>query len=464
MDISQNIGSAPTGFPLKSWREHINATLKLGIPLVGSQLGLMAMNTTDTVMLGWYSIEALAAGVLATQYFFIIMICGAGIGQAITPMVAQAAGAGDERMSRRVLRMGLWIAVAYSSLVLPLFIFSEQILLALGQEPRIAALAGDYLHIAMWAMFPTLLSHSLRSFLSAIELTRMLLIITVLAILANVAINWVLIFGNWGAPRLGIEGAAYATLLVNILMFIAMALYIAYNKKTQHYDVFARLWRPDWPAFFDVLRVGTPIGIAILAEAGMFIFASIMMGWLGVVALAAHGIALQLASISFMIPLGMSQVATIRISNAFGRGDIDNLFRAANSVLFVGLFASFIAASLFFLFPDFLIGMFLDESKPDVDAVASYAVALLFVAAIFQFLDGAQVTAAAQLRGLKDTKIPMALAIFSYWGVGLVISYILGIYYQWGGVGVWIGLAVGLGVSSVLLLTRFNYVRPRSII
>lgn len=446
---------------IKSWSEHLRATFKLGIPLVGSQLGLMLMNTTDTVMLGWYGVEELAASVLATQLFFIIMIFGAGIGQAVMPMAAQAEGEGDKRTVRRVVRMGLWIAILYSSLVLPLLFFGENILLALGQEPQLALLAGQYLAIAAIAMFPTLLSHALRSFLSAIERAQIIFWSTLLAGLANIVVNYMLIFGNWGAPELGVRGAAYATLLVNIIMFLAMALYVAYQKDARKYEVFVRFWRPDWHAFFDVLKIGIPIAITILAEVGMFIFASIMVGWLGVVPLAAHGIALQLASIAFMIPLGMSQVATIRVSNAFGRNDPGNLQRAANAVMGIAILIAVVSASLFFIMPDQLISMFLDESKKDVAAVAAYAVPLLFVAAVFQLVDSTQAVAVAQLRGLKDTRIPMAMAIFSYWGVGLSTSYYLGIVENWGGVGIWTGLAVGLAVAAILLNFRFQLIRPR---
>lgn len=446
---------------MKSWGEHLRATFKLGVPLVGSHLGLMLMNTTDTVMLGWYGVEELAASVLATQLFFVVMIFGSGIGQAVMPMAAQAEGEGDKRTVRRVVRMGFWIAIVYSSLTLPLLFHGEEILLMFGQEPQLALLAGQYMAIAAVAMFPTLMSHALRSFLSAIERAEIIFWSTLLAGLANIVINYMLIFGNWGAPELGVRGAAYATLLVNVIMFLAMALYVAYQKDARQYEVFVRFWRPDWQAFFDVLKIGIPIGITVLAEVGMFICASIMVGWLGVIPLAAHGIALQWASIAFMIPLGMSQAATVRVSNAYGRNDPDNLQRAANAVMMIAILVAAFSASLFLIMPDQLIGVFLDEGKQDVAAVASYAVPLLFVGAIFQLADSAQAVAVAQLRGLKDTRIPMAIAIFSYWCVGLSTSYYLGIVAKWGGVGVWTGLAFGLAFAAILLNTRFQLIRPR---
>jgi MATE family multidrug resistance protein len=462
MSNSAEISSERQSPPLKSWREHMRASLALGVPLVGGQLGLMLMNTTDTVMLGWYGVEELAGGVLATQSYFLVMIFGAGIAQALMPMIGQAEGSGDQRAVRRMVRMGLWLAILYALITMPLFFFGEEILLALGQEPTVAALAGQYLVISVWALFPTLLANALRAFLTAIEHAQIILWSTIAAALANIVINYMLIFGNWGAPELGIRGAAYATLLVNIVMFGAMAIYIAVHRRTRTYEVFARFWRPDWPAFVDMIRLGLPIGVGIVAEVGMFIFASIMIGWLGVVALAAHGIVMQIAAIAFMVPLGMSQAATVRVSNAMGRKDPANLVRAAHSVMIVAVCFAMLSASLFFTIPEFLVGLFLDETQDDVAAVAAYAVPLLFVAAVFQLVDSAQIIAVGQLRGLKDTKVPMLFAIFAYWGVGMSVAYILGIWLDLGGVGVWSGLASGLAVACILAVWRFAAIRPRS--
>ncbi|MEM8539591.1 MAG: MATE family efflux transporter [Pseudomonadota bacterium] len=458
-----NAESKSKALPLKSWREHIRASLALGIPLVGGQLGLMLMNTTDTVMLGWYGVKELAGGVLATQAYFLIMIFGAGIAQALLPMVGQAEGSGDVRAVRRMVRMGLWLAILYALITSPLFFFGEDILLALGQNPEVASLAGQYLVISVWALFPTLLANSLRAFLTAVEHAQIILWSTLGAAFANIVINYMLIFGNWGAPELGIRGAAYATLIVNIVMFGAMAIYIAVHRRTRSYEVFTRFWRPDWPAFFDLLRLGLPMGVGIVAEVGMFIFASIMIGWLGVVALAAHGIVMQIAAIAFMVPLGMSQAATVRVSNAMGRGDPANLVRAAHSVMIVAVCFAAFSATLFFLLPEALVGLFLDETQDDVAAVAAYAVPLLFVAAVFQLVDSAQIIAVGQLRGLKDTKIPMLFALFAYWGVGMSVAYLLGIRLELGGVGVWSGLASGLAVACILAVWRFGLIRPRTI-
>ena len=438
-----------------SWAAHARATLALGIPLVGSQLGLILMNTTDTIMLGWYGVDTLAAAVLATKYYFVVMIFGAGFSHAVVPMAAQAASVGDRRGVRRSVRMGLWMVTAYAIIALPAFFHAEEVLVFLGQDPAISALAGDYMFVAAFALLPTLWSHTLRAFLSAIERTRIILATTLGAVLLNVAINWMLIFGNWGAPEMGIEGAAIATLAVNVFMFGLMALYSTRHRDAAPYGLFVRLWRPDWPGFFELFRVGLPISIMILAEVGMFIFTSIFMGWVSVVALAAHGIVLQLASIAFMVPMGMAQAATVRAGRAFGRRDRIGLDRAAKTVIALCIGFACASAIAFLAAPETLIGLFLDRSMGEAEAVIAYAVPLIFIAACFQLADSAQAVAAGLLRGLKDTRVPMVMAVFSYWGVGLPLAWLLGFPLGLEGVGVWIGLAAGLVVATILLNGRF---------
>ncbi|QKV20475.1 MATE family efflux transporter [Oricola thermophila] len=444
------------------WGGHLRATMVLGIPLVGAQLGLMLINTTDTVMLGWYSVEALAAAVLATPLFFTVMIFGSGFSQAVMPIAAQAEGKGDVRGVRRAVRMGLWVALSYSAVVMVPLWHTEDILLAFGQEPAIAALAGDYMRIAQWAMFPTLVAHGLRAFLSAIERPRIIFWSTVAGVVLNGLLNWALIFGNWGAPELGVRGAAFASLGTTTLTLIILVAYVTFNRRASEYEILARFWRADWPDLLEVLRVGLPIAITILAEVGIFVCSSLMMGWLGVVPLAAHGIAIQLASISFMVPMGMSQAATVRVGRAFGRGDAVALNRAAGTVMAVCIAFSAISGLLFWTIPESLISLFLDNSKPEAPHVIAYAVPLLMIAALFQLFDGAQVAGAGLLRGLKDTRVPMWLAIGSYWAVGFTLAYGLGFVADLGGIGVWCGLAAGLGFAAVTMNVRFVILRPRA--
>jgi MATE family multidrug resistance protein len=443
-----------------SWGGHLRATFALGVPLVGSQLGLMLINTTDTVMLGWYSVEALAAAVLATPLFFVVMIFGSGFSQAVMPIAAQAEGKGDTRGVRRAVRMGLWVAIGFSALVMAPLWYTEAILLALGQDEQIAALAGDYMRIAQWAMFPTLIAQGLRAFLSAVERPRIIFWSTVAGAVLNALLNWALIFGNWGAPELGVKGAAIASLGTTTLTLIVLTVYVMFEKKSAEYEIFARFWRPDWPDLREVLRVGLPIAVTILAEVGLFVISSILMGWLGVVALAAHGIAMQLSSIAFMVPLGLSQAATVRVGRAFGKGDALGLNRAAAAAMGVCLAFGTVSAMLFWLVPEWLIALFLDNDEQKAPEVIAYAVPLLLITALFHLFDNAQAVGAGLLRGLKDTRVPMWLAIVSYWVVGFPLAYGLGFIAGWGGIGVWCGLAAGLAFAAVAMNGRFLLLRP----
>ncbi|MGB7433049.1 MAG: MATE family efflux transporter [Ahrensia sp.] len=443
-----------------SYRAHVRTALALGVPLVGSSIGGMLMNTTDTVMLGWYGITELAAGALATQFWFTVMMFGAGFAYAVVPLASQAEGQGDVVRVRRATRMGMWVCFAFCCAVMPILWFTEPIFLALGQDAEVARLGGEYMRIAQWAMFFLLGTWTLRGFLTAIERTAFVFWATFVGVFVNIALNWLFIFGNGGMPEMGMRGAAVATVGTNGSIFVATLVYCAVNKRAAPYELLVRVWKPDWEAFREVFRLGLPIGLMITAETGMFIFSSLFMGWISVVALASHGIVLQIASLAFMVPMGMSQAATARVGTFYGQTDAANLNRAAAVMMALCLAFACAAGALFLSVPETLIALFLDEAKSESAAVAAYAVPLLFVAACFQLTDTSQAIGAALLRGLNDTRVPMVMASFSYWIVGLGLSYVLAFPLGLGGVGVWIGLASGLGMATVLLNWRFLRIRP----
>lgn len=439
----------------QSWGAHARATLALGLPLVGTQIAQIAITTTDVVMLGWYGTEELAATVLASQAFFVVFIFGIGFSSAVLPLAAQAEGRNDPTHVRRSVRMGMWILLLFSALVMPLLWYLEPVLVALGQKPEIAALAGDYIRIAQWGMFPALMMMALRSFFAARSRAGIVLWSALIGTLVNGVLNYALIFGHFGAPEMGVRGAAVASVISSTVIFLIMAGWAVLHPRHLEYRLFQRFWRPEWPAFFEVFRLGLPIGFTILAEAGLFMAASLMMGWLGTVQLAAHGIAIQLASISFMIPLGLSHAATVRVGQAYGRGDRVSLARAAHTVMGLAVVISFAAGLLFWLVPEALIGLFIDETNVDAADLLAAAVPLLLVAGAFQMVDAIQVIGAGLLRGLKDTRIPMYVAMISYWPIGLSTAYGLGFGLDLGGPGIWAGLAIGLGAAAVLLNLRF---------
>ena len=439
----------------QSWGAHVWATLALGLPLVGTQIAQIAIATTDVIMLGWYGTEELASTVLGSQAFFFVYIFGAGFANAILPLAAQAEGRKDPTHVRRSVRMGMWILMLYAVLVMPLLWQLEPVLIALGQKPELAALASDYIRIAQWGMFPALMMMALRTFFAARSRASIVLWSALIGTLTNGVLNYALIFGHFGAPEMGVRGAALASVTSSTVIFLIMAGWALWHPLHRDYRLFQRFWRPEWPAFREVFRLGLPIGLTILAEVGLFLAASVMMGWLGTVPLAAHGIAIQLASISFMIPLGLSNAATVRVGQAYGRGDMAGLSRAAHTVMGLSVVISFAAATLFWLMPETLVSLFLDDANVDAAELLAVAVPLILVAAAFQMVDAIQAIGAGLLRGIKDTRIPMIMAVISYWPIGLSAAYGLGFGLGYGGPGIWAGLAIGLGVAAVLLNLRF---------
>ena len=440
---------------------HARATLVLGLPLVGSSLAQMALHVADTVMLGWYGVVALAAVVLGSSSFFILFVLGSGFAKAVMPMVASARAAGDETQVRRDARMGLWLSAAYGVLIYPVFWWAEPILLALGQEAEVSAIAGDYLRIAGLGMVPALWVAVLQSWLSALGRTQVVLWVTVAALGLNVAINWALIFGNWGFPELGARGAAVATLAVQIASFLALAPYAALQPGLRPYRLFQRFWRADPVALRQVFRLGWPIGLTGIAEGGLFQASALMMGWVGTVQLAAHGIALEAAAVAFMIHVGLSSAATIRVAEFRGKGRAEDLRAAARVALVLSLAVAVLVTVLFVSAPGWIIGLFVDETKPESAAILTFGVTLLALAALFQLADAMQVMALGLLRGLHDTRVPLILAAVSYWVIGIPISYVLAFPLGLAGVGLWLGLVIGLVAAGGSLMARFWVLAPK---
>jgi MATE family multidrug resistance protein len=429
------------------------ALLGLGLPLIGSNLAQFAIGLTDTLMLGWYDVTALAASTLANSLYFVLFLMGAGFAWAVTPIVASAVAAREETQVRRVTRMGLWLAVIYGVLVTIPLMWSERFFLLIGQDPDVSALAQDYLRIAAWAMIPALMVTVLRAFLSALELTAMILWATIGAALLNGVLNYAFIFGNWGAPELGIEGAAIASLGSTVLSLVVLFGYALW--KRPEYRLLQRIWKLDPQAFVRVFRLGLPIGLTSLAESGLFSMSAVMVGWIGAVELAAHGIALNLASAAFMLHLGLSQAATVRAGIAMGHHDEAALRQSGRVATGISVTFGVLTVILFVVMPVTLISLFIDPAEPERDTLLAVGVSLLAMAALFNVADGLQVIALGLLRGVQDTAVPMVHAAISYWVVGIPVSYILGFTFGWGAVGVWLGLVVGLALAAILLMWRF---------
>jgi len=292
-----------------------------------------------------------------------------------------------------------------------------------------------------------------KSYLAALERTQIVFWMTLVGAVANGFANYAFIFGNWGAPEMGIAGGAWASNITQLVMLVGVVIYALWV--LPEHGILNRLWRPDFEMLGRVFRLGWPIGLTTLSEVALFAATALMMGWLGTVPLAAHGIALQLASITFMIHLGLANVATIRAGNAFGRGDVPHMIRGAQTVIVISLLTALATIVLFVSVPEPLIGLFMKSDEPARADILTIGVVLLAMAALFQLMDGAQVIALGLLRGVQDTRVPMVLAAVSYWVVGLPCSYVLGFVLGWEGVGVWLGLVVGLAFAGAALMLRF---------
>ncbi len=437
-------------------KAHARALLGLGLPLIGSHLAQMLLHVTDTVMMGWYGVAELASLVLGSSAFFIVFILGAGFAQAVMPMVASAMGRGDEVQVRRDTRMGLWLSIGCGLLTYPLFWWSEPVLLALGQKPEVASLGQDFLRIAGFGMIPALLVMVLKSYLAALERTQVVLWVTLAAVGVNIALGWALIFGNWGAPELGVRGAAIASVVVQTLTFVLLAIYAAWLPELRRFRLFQRFWRPDWHALRQVFRLGMPIGLTSLAEGGMFQASALMMGWIGTVELASHGIALQAVALTFMVHLGLSNATTVRTALAAGAGDRTGMRTGGKVAIAMSIGFALTTVVLFLTVPGQIITLFLDTAKPESAQIVVYGTALLAVAALFQVFDALQVMALGLLRGIKDTRAPMWIAAISYWIIGIPASYLLAFKAGYGGVGLWLGLVIGLTAAAGMLMTRFR--------
>lgn len=431
-------------------------TAKLALPMALTQLGQIAMMTTDLAFIGRLSAEAVAAAALAGTVYFVSFTFGMGLMSAVAPLAAQAFGADNRAVARRSLRMGLWAALLLSLPIMAFPLRGEQILLTLGQAPATARLAQQYLFGLAWGVAPALWFLAIRSFMGALNRPEPVLWITLAAIPVNALLAYLLIYGEFGLPRLELFGAGLATTLVNCATFLAALWYATRRRPFSDYHVLAHLWRFDGALMWQLIAIGAPISIAFLLEYGLFSAAALLMGLIGTTALAAHQIALQVTAILFMIPFGISMAATVRVGHAAGRNDSAGIRRAGAVAMLLGVV---IAATLTlavvaarFAIAEFFLG----DGAVNADATIKLAANLLLVGASFFITDAAQSIAAGSLRGLKDTRVPLLFAGVGYWLIGFSLSYALGFRVGLGAIGVWIGLSIGTAVYATLLISRFQ--------
>jgi multidrug resistance protein, MATE family len=403
------------------WRAEARATIALAWPLILTNLAQTAMTATDVVLIGRLGADALAAGALGSNLYFATMIFGLGLTTATAPMIARELGRKGHsvRDVRRTVRQGMWAAVVIAVPIWLVLWHSESILLAMGQEPGLALQAGHYVRALEWSILPFFLYLVLRSFVSALERPLWALAISLAAVVLNALTAWSLIFGHLGLPRLGFVGAGLATTLSDAMMFAALAIVLTTDRKFRRYHLFGRFWRADWARFAELWRLGLPIGATMVFEVAVFNASTFLMGLISAASIGAHSIALQIASLSFMVPLGLSQAATVRVGRAYGARDVEGIRRAGWTAFAMGTGFMATMGLVMILVPRTLVGIFLDIDVAANAPVVDLAVSFLALAALFQLADGAQVVTAGMLRGLHDTRMPMIYAAIGYWGVGL---------------------------------------------
>jgi multidrug resistance protein, MATE family len=453
--MTAELAPSRTGF--LTWRKEVRAMAVLAWPMVLTNMAQNAMQTTDVVMMGWLGPRALAAGTLGFNIYFTPMIFGLGLLLSVSPMVAFEIGrrAHSVRDVRRTVRQGMWIAVMVAIPLWAVMWQGEAILLAMGQDPELSAAAGSYLRAMQWALLPFYGYIVLRSFVSALERPGWALAIMLVAVVFNAFANWVLMFGNLGFPALGIVGTGIATTLAATLMFLGIALVVVLHSRFRRYRLFGRFWRPDWPRFREMLRLGLPISGILTFEVGLFGASALLMGLIGAASLAAHAIAIQLAALAFMVPMGIAQAATVRVGRAYGAGSEQGIAMAGWSAFGIGFAFMVLTATIMVTLPYLLVSAFLDLGDPANAEVVRLAVLFLAIAALFQIVDGAQAVAAGMLRGLQDTKIPMLYAAIGYWGIGMPSGVLLAFWFDLQGTGIWLGLCIGLAAVAIMLVARW---------
>ena len=442
----------------KFLKKEIVNTLTLAYPVIIGQLGLIMMGVVDSIMVGRLGAVPLAAASLGNSLIFLILIIGIGSSIVISPLVAISVGAKKFSECGVYFRQSLLVNIMLSFVMILIIIIGINFISYLNQPSEVAELAIIYIVIVGFSAIPLMIYQTYKQFIEGLSVMKPAMIITLAANLINAFANWILIFGNLGFPKLGLAGAAWATFLSRGFMAILIMLYVMKNKRFDQYDVTFHFKGINFPVIKKILRLGLPSGFQYFFEVGAFSFAVIMIGWIGADELAAHQIAINLASISFMAILGISQAASIRVGNALGEKDIAKIRKVGFTAITLGAVIQSLSGIIFISFNHFLPQLYINDKT-----VISIASELLIIAALFQISDGTQGVGIGVLRGLTDVKGPTLITFIAYWVISLPVGYLLGFIFNLGVYGVWIGLLIGLTVSAVMLTLRFNYKSKRII-
>jgi MATE family multidrug resistance protein len=432
------------------WRRELRETFILATPLILGQLSSIGMNVIDTLLAGHLDARTLAAVAIGTGLWSLAIVAAIGVMLALPPSVAQLAGAGQRARIGPLLRQALWLALALGIVLLVLVRGAGVLLGPIGIDAEIAAETRKFLHAIAWGA-PALTGYfALRGFSDGVGMTRPTMYFGLLGLLLLAPIGYVLMYGRLGLPARGAQGSGIATAIVLWIQFVAFALYLRFRRHYRELAPFGRFEAPDWPAIVGLLRLGVPMGVSVLMEAGLFVAAALLIGSLGANSVAGHQIAINVASVAFMVPLGVAMATTVRVGNAVGRGDPDAVRRAGYAGITATVFTQTLSSLVMALFPLAIANIYTADA-----GVAAMAAQLMLLAAVFQFSDGVQVAANGALRGLKDTTVPMAITVLAYWGIGMPVGWWLAFHGGFGARGMWMGLIAGLTAAAVLLYLRF---------
>lgn len=436
----------------KSLKEEVFKTFRLAYPVIIGQLGIIMMGVVDSIMVGQLGPVPLAAASLGNSLIFIILIIGIGSSIVVSPLVAILVGGNRFSECGTYFRQSLVVNIALSLVMIIIILLGVNFIYLLNQPPEIIEQTIIYMSIVGLSAFPLMIYQTYKQFIEGLSVMKPAMIIALSANFINAFANWVLIFGEMGFPKLGIAGAAWATFASRVFMAAVIMLYVMRNEKFKQFDVNFHFRGLDFKIIKKILRLGLPSGFQYFFEVGAFSFAVIMIGWIGANELAAHQIAINLASISFMAVLGISQAASIRVGNAMGEQSVFKIRKAGFTGIFLGASIMSLAGLTFILLNNFLPTLYIDD-----EAVISIASRLIVIAALFQLSDGTQAVGIGVLRGLTDIKGPTIITFVAYWIISLPIAYLLAFKFNLGVDGVWIGLLIGLTASAILLTLRFNY-------
>jgi multidrug resistance protein, MATE family len=439
-------------------KDHFKITFRLALPVVLSQLGQVSVGVADSMMVGRLGAVELAAASLANSIFFVLLMFGMGISMGITPLVSIAEGKGKMKRISSLFQHGLWINIFTAILLILIILMLSQGLHFLDQPEEVVQITIPYLLIITASMLPFMIFQTFKQFAEGLSQTKQAMYVTIFCNLVNVFLNWVLIYGKLGAPELGLNGAGIATLISRVLMPILMGWYVIRSKRYRQFNLQLGIKKLRFFMINRILKIGLPTGFQYIFEVSAFSAAAIMMGWIGVNALAGHQIALNLASISYMMAAGLSTAGMIRISNQIGKGNQKGMREAGMVVFGMVLVFMFTCAVVFVVFRYTLPTFYIDDME-----VIQISASLLVIAGLFQLSDGVQVVGLGVLRGMEDVKFPTIITLIAYWVLGLPLGYFLAFELEMGAEGIWYGLLIGLSITAVVLFFRFNMLSKKPI-